>query len=179
MGGGDDCDKEGEEDEAGLLDYQPSDNVIKLRSMDWIERVVVGLNFCPFAERLLREGRLKVTVARGDDGERVTTAVSYELGVRSVLSRLTTPVVVAPEYHPDDFERCMSLVQYVANNVKVVHLHVLVQILSFHPMFEFTDSGKEGVDKYTNRSPNLMFHILSEDEVEAAVNKLGRDTSKV
>ena len=82
----DDNDKE-EEDEADSHDYQPSDDVIKLRSMDWIERVVVGLHFGPFAERPLREDGLKVTVVRGDDDERVAAAVAYELMACFVPSR--------------------------------------------------------------------------------------------
>ena len=91
VGGGDDDndedDDEDEEDEADSHDYQPSDDVIKSRSMDWIERVVVGLHFGPFAERPLREDGLKVAVVRGDDDERVAAAVAYELMARSVPPR--------------------------------------------------------------------------------------------
>ena len=87
--------------------------------------------------------------------------------------------MVAPEYHPDNFERFVSLVQYAEDDVTEVHLRGLVQVAPFHPMFEFAGSGIQGVDNYTNQSPNPMFHILREDEVEAAVNKLGGDASKV
>ena len=88
-------------------------------------------------------------------------------------------IVVAPEYHPDDFEWFMTLMQYVEDDGTEMHLRGLVQVASFHPMFEFAGSGKEGVDNYMNRSPNPMFHILREDEMEAAVNKLGGEASKV
>ena len=80
----DDDNDEEEEDEADSHDYQPSDDVIKSRSMDWIERVVVGLHFGPFAKRPLREDGLKIAVVREDDDERVAAAVAYELMARSV-----------------------------------------------------------------------------------------------
>ena len=104
----------------------------------------------------------------------------YELIARSSESKPGTTVVVAPEYHPDDFERYMSLVQHIEDEVMDEHeLHGLVQIAPFHPQFEFEGSGKEGIDNYTNRSPYPIFHILREDEVEGAVKQLGGDASKV
>ena len=57
-------------------------------------------------------------------------------------------------------------------------LHGLVQIAPFHPKFAFAGSG-DGIDNYTNRSPYPMFHILRENEVGMAVDKLGGDASKV
>mmetsp|Transcript_50635 Transcript_50635/g.107898 ORF Transcript_50635/g.107898 Transcript_50635/m.107898 type:complete len:331 (+) Transcript_50635:73-1065(+) len=174
----------GEEEEEEEVDnsytYQPANDVINLRTMDWIKRVVIGYNLCPFAERPLREDRLRVSVVRGDDDEHVAGAVVYELVARSHESRPGTTVVVAPEYHPGDFKRYISLVQFIEDGVMTEHdLHGIVQIAPFHPLFEFEGSGEEGIDNYTNRSPYPMFHILREDEVEAAVKKLDGDASKV
>merc|ERR1711971_7502 len=58
-------------------------------------------------------------------------------------------------------------------------LHGLVQIAPFHPQFEFNGSGSNGIDNFTNRSPYPMFHIIRENEVTNAVDKLGGDASKV
>ena len=35
----------------------------------WVERVVVGMNLCPFAERPMKDGKLKILVVRGNDLE--------------------------------------------------------------------------------------------------------------
>lgn len=160
--------------------YEPSNDVIKSRSMEWIKRVVIGYNLCPFAERPLRENKLKVSVVRGNDDEYVAGAVVYELISRSDDIHPGTTIVIAPEYYPDDFYRYISLVQFIEDGVCTEHdLHGLVQIAPFHPEFEFEGSGKEGIDNYTNRSPYPMFHILREDEVEGAVKKLDGDASIV
>ncbi|KAL7532222.1 hypothetical protein ACHAXR_004497 [Thalassiosira sp. AJA248-18] len=176
-----DDEEEEEEEEAGSHNnYQPTDNVIKSRTLDWIKKVVIGYNLCPFAERPLREDKLKVSVVRGSDDEYVASAVVYELIARSEESQSGTTVVVAPEYYPDDFVGYMNLVQWIEDNIFDEHeLDGLVQIAPFHPKFEFAGSGNEGIDNFTNRSPYPMFHILREDEVGGAVEKLGGDASKV
>lgn len=153
---------------------------IRKTTLDWIRKVVIGLNLCPFAERPLRENKLKVSVVRGSDDEYVAAAVVYELISRSDEKHEGTTVVVAPDFYPDDFERYLDLVQYIEDNVMEEHeLHGLVQIAPFHPKFVFNGSGEEGVDNYTNRSPHPMFHILRENEVGLAVDKLGGDASRV
>jgi hypothetical protein len=162
-------------------DETDDDNdAIRKTSLDWIKKVVIGLNLCPFAERPLRENKLKVSVVRGSDDEYVAAAVVYELISRSDEQHEGTTVVVAPDFYPDDFERYMDLVQYIEDNVMEEHeLHGLVQIAPFHPKFVFSGSERDGVDNYTNRSPHPMFHILRENEVGLAVDKLGGDASRV
>lgn len=163
------------------LDSEDQDSEeIKKTTLNWIKNVVIRLNLCPFAERPLRENKVKVTVVRGSDDEIVAAAVVHELISRSDEQHEGTTIVVAPEFYPDDFERYMDLVQYIEDDVMEEHdLHGLVQIAPFHPNFEFSGSGGDGVDNYTNRSPYPIFHILRENEVGLAVDKLGGDASKV
>ena len=174
---------EGEDIAEEIMDaynYQPTNEVIKKQTLDWIKKVVIGYNLCPFAERPLREDKLRVSVVRGNDDEYVASAVVYELIARSDESSSGTSVVVAPEYYPDDFNKFMDLVNWIQDNIFDEHeLDGLVQIAPFHPLFEFAGSGIDGVDNYTNRSPYPSFHILREDEVGGAVEKLGGDASKV
>jgi len=177
--GGNNKDNEYEE-EPEDYNYQPSNEDIKTTSLNWIKKVVIGYNLCPFANQPLQENKLKVSVVRGNDDEYVAAAVVYELISRSDEQHDGTTVVVAPEFYPDDFHRYMSLIQLIEEDVMDEHdLHGLVQIAPFHPQFEFDGSGSDGVDNYTNRSPYPMFHILRENEVTNAVDKLGGDASKV
>jgi len=174
--------QEGDEDEevADDYNYTPKNDVIESTSIEWIKKVVIGYNLCPFADKPLRENKLKVSVVRGDNDQHVAAAVVYELIARSDENQHGTTIVIAPEYYPNDFHTYMSLVQYIEEDVMDEHdLHGVVQIAPFHPQFEFEGSGIDGVDNYTNRSPYPMFHILRENEVAGAVDKLGGDASKV
>jgi len=174
-------DGEGIDDTSIVQDHSPPDDIIESTSLAWITKVVIGYNLCPFAERPLRENKLKISVVRGDDDQTVAAAVLYELLARSDESQHgTTSVVVAPEYHPNDFNAYLSLVQFIEDGVMEEHdLHGIVQIAPFHPQFEFDGSGADGIDNCTNRSPYPMFHILREDDVSKAVDKMGGDASKV
>jgi hypothetical protein len=159
--------------------YSPDDDVVKSQTMNWIRKVVIGYNLCPFAAQPLRENRLNVSIVRGNDPELIAATVLHEMIFH--LEKPGTTVVVAPEYYPDDFELYMSLVQYLEEEVidENDDLRGEVQIAPFHPLFQFEGSGSDGVDNYTNRSPYPMFHILREVEVGGAVQKLGGDASKV
>ena len=153
--------------------------MIETTAMNWIRKVVIGYNLCPFAEKPLREKKLHVSVVRGDDPQWVASTVLHEMIYHS--EKPGTTVVVAPEYYPDDFEPYMSLVQYLQDEILEENDDIRgeVQIAPFHPLFQFEGSDSDGVDNYTNRSPYPMFHILREVEVAGAVQKLGGDASKV
>lgn len=157
-----------------------TDDEVEERALSWIRNVVIGYGLCPFADRPLREGRLRLSVVRGDDDEEVAAAVVYELVSRSDGANPGTTVVIAPEYHPDDFERYMSLVSYIEEDVMdELDLVGRVQLAPFHPQFVFDGSGSDGIDNFTNRGPYPMFHVLREDEVSIAVDKLDGDAGKV
>ncbi len=49
----------------------------------------------------------------------------------------------------------------------------VVQLATFHPKYQFDDSGEDDVENFTNRSPWPLFHLLREDEVGAAVAAYG------
>mmetsp|Transcript_21088 Transcript_21088/g.45966 ORF Transcript_21088/g.45966 Transcript_21088/m.45966 type:complete len:361 (-) Transcript_21088:1804-2886(-) len=156
----------------------PPDSVVKSRTLNWIKKVVVGLNLCPFAASPLSSNKLSIEIVRGRDAESIAAAVLLELILRT--DEPGTTVVVAPECHPDDFGTYLEIVGFIEDALMVEHeLHGRVQLAPFHPLFEFGGSGPGGIDNYTNRSPYPMFHVLREEEVGAAVETLGGDAGVI
>ena len=156
----------------------PSDQEVESATLRWIKRVVIGLNLCPFAERPLKTKELTFHVVRGDNPEHIIEAVTEQLLLKR--DEIGTAMVIAPEFHPNDFEEYMSLLQFIEQRVMVYHeLDGHVQIAAFHPNFAFDGSADAAVDVYTNRSPYPMFHVLRENEVGEAVKRLGGDPGKV
>ena len=156
----------------------PSDQEVESTTLGWIKRVVIGLNLCPFAERPLKSKELTFHTIRGDNPEHIIEAVTEQLLLKR--DEIGTAMVIAPEFHPNDFEEYMALLQFIEQRVMVYHeLDGHVQIAAFHPNFTFDESANDNVDVYTNRSPCPMFHVLREDEVGEAVKKLGGDPGKV
>jgi hypothetical protein len=127
----------------------------------------------------LKENKIHLSVIRGNNDKEVLSAIVYEMICQSEKSG--TSVVIAPEYHPNNFEEYMKLVQYLEEEVleEYEELRDEIQIAPFHPLFQFSGTKEQDVDNYTNRSPFPLFHILREDEVSMAVKKLGGDAAKV
>ena len=53
--------------------------------------------------------------------------------------------------------------------VEVMELEGVLQVASFHPHYQFADSGPEDVENFTNRSPWPTLHLLREESVSRAV----------
>lgn len=155
-----------------------SNSQIESTTDRWIRKNVIGLNLCPFAERPIQTKRLAVHVVRGDSHDTIVQAVSTLLLKHK--DEVGTALVVAPEYYPNDFERYMSIVQFLEQHVMEYHeLHGHVQIALFHPQFTIDGRSHDDVQNFTNQSPYPMFHVLREDEVSNAVAKLKGDPGKV
>lgn len=145
--------------------------------MEWVKRIVVGWNLCPFAEKSIRQQQLKLETVRGTDEADIVGSVLGEMMVRKDLPGTT--LIIAPECFPQEFERYLEYVQAIEELMVEYELDGYVQVAPFHPLFEFEGSGKDGIDNYTNRAPFPIFHVLREQEVETAVDKLGGDASKI
>jgi len=152
------------------------DSEIESVTRDWFERIVVGWNLCPFADRPNRENKLKMEIVRGTNEEEILATILGEAIVRQELPGTT--LVVVPECCPTSFEDYLAYCTTMEEDLLPQHgLENDIQIAPFHPLFEFADST--GVDDWTNRSPFPIFHILREEEVSVAVDKLNGDSSKV
>jgi hypothetical protein len=90
-----------------------------------------------------------------------------------------TTVVICPDLFPSSFIDFYETVVMAEEMLFDQGMEGIIQIAPFHPLFRFEGSGVEGVDNLTNRAPYPIFHILREEEVSSAVNKLDGDSSKV
>jgi uncharacterized protein len=155
------------------------DVAVKEQTMQWLRQVVVGLNLCPFADKPLRQNAIQIAIVRGMNEERILSSVFDEL-----LARTTQPgttLVVCPECHPDDFESYLYVLDLIETGIikDDATFEGVVQVAPFHPLFQFEGSEPESVDNWTNRAPFPIFHILREDEVTLAVDRLDGDAGKV
>ncbi len=107
-------------------------------------------------------------------------AVIYKLVLWLDDSNPGTAVVIALEFHPNDFKRYMLLVQYLKEDVMdKLNLTKNVQLVPFHPRFLFNWSGIDRINNHMKHSPYPMFHVLREDELLATMDKLNGNTSRV
>jgi hypothetical protein len=145
----------------------------------WVEKSVIGLNLCPFAENPYR-------------GDRVRFFVSEQRSAAGLLEELRLELTRLASVDPEDCETTLLihpwvLADFVEYNdflevcdaaVAELDLEGVLQVASFHPQYQFAGSNPSDIENYTNRSPFPLLHILREASVERAVAAAG-DTEEI
>lgn len=62
-----------------LLQIERRNKKFEARTRKWLEQVVVGMSLCPFAEKPIKENKLKIYVLRGDDLDVILPMVHAEM----------------------------------------------------------------------------------------------------
>ncbi|HXA36766.1 MAG TPA: DUF1415 domain-containing protein [Steroidobacteraceae bacterium] len=136
----------------------------------WLERSVIGLNLCPFAEGVYRGGRLRIRVSEQRSASGLLEELREELtGLYTAdpLRRETTLLV-----HPwvlTDFIEYNDFLDVCEAAIVELGLEGEVQVASFHPRYQFAGTQSEDIENYTNRSPYPMLHLLLEASIDRAV----------
>lgn len=135
------------------------------QTKQWLEQVIIGLNFCPFAKKefvnqtihyhLSGKEQIKVAMIEllaqcqflHDNPHVETSLLIYQQGFR-------------------DFNRFLDLVDY-ANDLLVEYgFEGTFQIANFHPEYCFADTDYDDAGNFTNRSPYPTLHLIREESME-------------
>lgn len=134
----------------------------------WISSVVVGLNLCPFAARvLLADGiRYAVTDAENEEALREDLAGELKALAAAPIATVETTLLIHPRVL-GDFLAYNDFLGVADELLGRLGLRGVIQIASFHPHYQFAGAEPEAVENYTNRSPYPMLHLLREESVTA------------
>jgi uncharacterized protein len=136
---------------------------------DWVERIVVGLNLCPFAKPVLAADRIRFVVTNTHSKDALRAALEDEL--RTLHAADPNAIETTLLIHPNvlgDFLDYNDFLDVADAAVAALDLEGIIQIASFHPNYQFADAARDAVENYTNRSPFPMLHLLREESVERA-----------
>jgi len=136
----------------------------------WLERAVIGLGLCPFAESVYRSGRVRFRVSE----QRSASGLLGEL--RSELSELIgadpssreTTLLVHP-WVLTDFIEYNDFLEVCDAAIADLGMEGELQVASFHPRYQFAGTQYDDIENCTNRSPYPMLHLLREASIERAV----------
>jgi uncharacterized protein len=142
-------------------------SVYRTETLAWLRRVVIGLNLCPFAKKPLVDQKLKIVVET-DNFALMDTAYRE---MEYLTKNEGTTLIVCPHCFPDSFERHLDVGAAMDEVLEKNDWKDILQVVPFHPLFCF-QQYQENCENYTNRSPYPTFHILREEEVSRAVDRL-------
>jgi hypothetical protein len=159
-------------------DAGEDDVIVREKTIHWLNDVVIGMNLCPFADKPMRKKQIHIHILRGTKVEWIVEQMWNELHYR--VRAPGTALMVCPELHPNNFNAYLDVLDLVQRIIESEPtLEGQVQVAPFHPFFHFEGSKEEDSDNWTNRSPYPIFHILREEEVTRAVDKIGGDAGLV
>lgn len=134
----------------------------------WVEKVVIDLNLCPFARRELVNNRIRFTVTAAQTPDALLMELQQELLRLADDDSIETTLLIHPEVLRD-FPDYNDFLDVADGLVQLLELEGVLQIASFHPQYQFAGTTENAVENYTNRSPWPMLHLLRESSLERAI----------
>ncbi len=136
----------------------------------WIEKAVIGLNLCPFAKSVYIRDQVRIVVSEARHLDAFLEDLDRELDLLAAADpeAIDTTLLVHPTLLPDflDFNDFTVL----AEEAVVEHgLEGVIQVASFHPRFQFSETEPDDIGNYTNRAPFPTLHLIREASIARAV----------
>ena len=136
----------------------------------WVDRMVIGLNLCPFTKAVQARGQIRYVVSEARDVDRLLDELCEEMQrlVATDAAEVDTTLLIHPWVLGDflDFNEFIGAADEALEQLG--HAGVL-QVASFHPQFQFAGTAADDVTNATNRSPHPTLHLLREESVDRAV----------
>ncbi len=134
----------------------------------WIQEVVIGCNFCPFAAKEVKNGTVRYVVAEEHKAKDLLALLTRECQLLDSELAVETTIIILPT----GFEKFTAYLEFVAeaeDQLEENDYEGIYQLASFHPDYCFEGSPIDDAANFTNKSPYPMLHLLREESVEKAI----------
>lgn len=140
---------------------------------DWLERVVIGLNLCPFAAQPYRAGkvRFKISGARTEEGLLEDLHGELARMDREPAVELETTLLIVPQVFAD-FDAYNQFLELVDALLEEFGWEGCYQVATFHPDYRFAGTASDDAGNLTNRSPYPILHLIREASIEQALEQV-------
>ena len=139
-----------------------------IATQKWIETVVIGLNICPFAQKVFDDKRIRFEIENSKDIESCLETVVAEFEYLDDHTNVETTLICYANYlkNFNDYLEFLTIAQVL---LKELGYESIYQLASFHPDYLFAKTNEDDAANYTNRSPYPMLHILREESITHAL----------
>lgn len=141
------------------------------QTVEWLEKAVIGLNFCPFAKAVHVKRQIRYRFSDAETVEHLATHLIEELYYlnKSDAAEVDTTLLVHP-FVLNDFMDYNDFLGVADEIIQQCGMQGLIQVASFHPQYCFSGSSANEISNFTNRSPFPILHLLRESSVSRAVD---------
>jgi len=134
----------------------------------WINDVVIGCNFCPFAAREIKQNTIHYQVEYSTETEACLQSFLNECNRLDMEKNIETSLLI----FPNAFKRFDNFLEVVSLAEKLLEqegYESIYQVANFHPLYCFANVPIDDAANYTNRSVYPMLHLLREERIEQAL----------
>ncbi|BBQ13461.1 hypothetical protein WP1W18C01_38210 [Stenotrophomonas maltophilia] len=137
----------------------------------WLERIVIGLNLCPFAKAVYVKDQVRIVLSDATTTEALVEQLAEELVLLrdTPAEQIDTTLIVHPQVLTD-FLDYNDFLDNADAAIEALDLQGILQVASFHPDYQFEGVAADDASNYTNRAPFPTLHLLREDSVARAVD---------
>ena len=146
-----------------------TDDIIRA-TRRWVEKAVIGLDLCPFAQGVYRGERVRFKVREQRSAAGLLGELQSELlHLHEVGAQLCETTLLIHPWVLTDFIEFNDFLQICDATVAELDLEGELQVASFHPQYQFAGTGPDDISNYTNRSPHPTLHLLREASIKRAL----------
>ncbi|NQZ81904.1 MAG: DUF1415 domain-containing protein [Colwellia sp.] len=135
-----------------------------LQTQQWLEEIIVGLNFCPFAKKELVNDSIYYHLSKLNKIKTALVELIDQCKYLHENPELETSLVIYPTGFRH-FERYLELVEHANELLISSGYEGIFQLASFHPEYVFAGDDFDDAANFTNRSPYPTIHIIREDSL--------------
>ncbi len=140
-----------------------------LATKHWLNTVIIGLNFCPFAKKEFVNNTIHYHLSNNTQLNAALTELVEQLFYLQQRDDLETALLIYPDGF-GDFDDYLTLVD--SGNVLLIEsgFEGEFQLASMHPQYCFAGEDFDDASNFTNRSPYPMIHIIRESSMAKALS---------
>ncbi|MCI2284536.1 DUF1415 domain-containing protein [Colwellia sp. MSW7] len=127
----------------------------------WLEEVIIGLNFCPFAKKEFVNNTICFHESVTDQVKPALHELIEQCRYLQAHDDLETTLIIYRDGFRG-FERYLDLVDYGNDLLVNSGFEGIFQLASMHPEYCFDGEDYEDSSNFTNRSPYPIIHIIRE-----------------
>lgn len=142
--------------------------MIAQHTENWVKKVIVKYNICPFARQEVERGSIRYLVVEETKVKLVLKALIAECQYLDAHPDAETTLFILPRGF-EGFYTFLDLVDR-ANDSLIEHDYEgIYQLATFHPDYCFDGAPEEAAANFTNRAPYPTLHIIREASMELAL----------
>lgn len=146
------------------------DHEVEAAVKSWIDKVIIGLNFCPFAKKEMERNTVRYAIFPATQANDALGHLLDELTLLDQQQSIQTTLLVFPLGF-FDFESYLDMLELANSLLSQGGYAGIYQLASFHPDYCFDGEEQNDPANFTNRSPYPIVHILREASIEAVLKR--------